>query len=444
MKTDNEFSRQLLERAMKKGAPEAEVYQRASRMLSAEARSADVDAVETARSFGYCLRIIDRGRLGFSYSTDKTEMDRVVETAVEMSKHTESDEFLSLPEPLETAAIKVYDPSIDAVTEEDAIEKAILVELAAIKEDPKIKKVRKASASFQVSDVHVMNSKGISSGYLATSCSAHVMSVAQEGENSQMGWGYQASRFLSDISFGGVGASSARRALDLLGARRLSATKSSVLLDNQVAAEFLYVFASMLSSDAVQKGKSLLNGKIGQKVTSEEMDVVDDGLMSHAIGSRSMDDEGVSVNKKYLIREGVLQGYMYNTHTANKDKVNSTGNAVRGGFQSPPSVGPVNLFADSSKDKSGPNELIQSIKRGLFVTEAMGVHTANPVSGDFSIGVSGLWIENGEMQYPVREAVLSGNMLEFFNSVDAVGDDLFFYGNIGSPSLLFGPNDISA
>jgi PmbA protein len=422
MKTDNEFSRQLLERAMKKGAPEAEVYQRASRMLLAEARSADVDAVETARSFGYCLRIIDRGRLGFSYSTDKTEMDRVVETAVEMSRHTESDEFLSLPEPLETAAIKVYDSSIDVVTEEDAIEKAILVEQAAIKEDPKIKKVRKASASFQVSDVHVMNSKGISSGYLATSCSAHVMSVAQEGENSQMGWGYQASRFLSDISFRGVGASSARRALDLLGARRLSATKSSVLLDNQVAAEFLYVFASMLSSDAVQKGKSLLNGKIGQKVTSETLDVVDDGLMSHAIGSRSMDDEGVSVNKKYLIREGVLQGYMYNTHTANKDKV----------------------IADSSKGKSGPNELIQSIKRGLFVTEAMGVHTANPVSGDFSIGVSGLWIENGEMQYPVREAVLSGNMLEFFNSVDAVGDDLFFYGNIGSPSLLFGPNDISA
>jgi PmbA protein len=438
MKTDGEFSRQLIERAVKKGAQMAEVYQRASRTLSAEAKSADVDAVEAARSFGYCLRVIDCGRLGFSYSTDKNEIDRVVETAIEMSRHTESDEFLSLPESVEPPDLRIYDPSIEAISEEDAVEKAVLVEQAALKEDSRITKVRKASASFQITDVHIMNSEGISSGYHASSCAAHVMSVAEKDENSQMGWGYQASRFLSDISFGRVGASSARRALDLLGARRISATKSSVLLDNPVA-EFLAVFASMLSSDAVQKGKSLLRGKLGQKVTSEALDVVDDGLMAHAPGSRPIDDEGVPVNKNILIKEGVLQGYMYNTHTANKDNVRSTGNAVRGGFQAPPSVGPVNLFADSSKDKTGLNDLIKRVKRGLYVTEAMGVHTANPVSGDFSIGVSGLWIENGEVEYPVREAVLSGNMIEFFNSVDAVGDDLVFYGNIGSPSLLFGP-----
>jgi PmbA protein len=444
MKTDSEFSSQLLVLAMKKGAPMAEVYQKASWMLSAEAKASEADAVETARSFGYCLRVIDRNRLGFSYSTDKNEMDRVIETAIEMSKHTEMDEFLSLPEPLEPKAPEVYDSSIEALREEDVIEKAILVEQAALEEDSRVKRVRKASASFHVSDVHVMNSKGISYGYRATSCTAHVMSVAEEGEDSQMGWGYQGSRFLSDISFEGVGTSSARRALALLGARRISATKSAVLLDNTVAAEFLSVFASMLSSEAVQKGKSLLGGRAGQKVASGILDMVDDGLMPHASGSRHIDDEGVPIEKKYLIKEGVLQGYMYNTHTAGKDNVKSTGNAVRAGLQSPPSVGPINLYADSSENKVGLKEMMSSIEHGLYVTEAMGVHTANPVSGDFSIGVSGLWIESGKAEYPVKEAVLSGNMLEFFNTIDVVGDDLNFFGSIGSPSILFGPNDISA
>jgi PmbA protein len=173
---------------------------------------------------------------------------------------------------------------------------------------------------------------------------------------------------------------------------------------------------------------------------------MDNGLLPGRLGSSPVDDEGVPCAEKLLIREGVLLSYVYNTYTARKGGVLSTGNAARAGFSALPSVGVSNLYleASSAAHVVGAARMISSVAKGLYIVDAMGVHTANPVTGDFSIGVTGLWIDKGEIKYPVREAVVSGNILDLFGRVDAVGDDLRFYGSTGAPSLLIPDVDISA
>jgi PmbA protein len=158
-------------------------------------------------------------------------------------------------------------------------------------------------------------------------------------------------------------------------------------------------------------------------------------------GSRPVDDEGVPVMRKYLIKDGALKGFMYNTYTAKKDNTSSTGNASRAGFSSTPGIGPTNIYIEA---RSVQKDLVGALGEGLFIMEAMGMHMANPISGDFSIGVSGLWVEGGKAAFPVKEAVISGNILGLFGGISAAGDDLEFYGNTGSPSLLTGPVDIGA
>jgi PmbA protein len=444
MRTDREFCARLIERVLAKGAHLAEVYQKASRLLSVEVREGEVEAVETAVSQGYGLRVIKDGRLGFSYSNSPEDMERVAQTALETAEFTERDEFLVLPGPSKPGTPEVRDPEVEDMKEDEAVKRARLIEKTARAEDSRIRKTRKASASFSSSDTLVVNSRGVDYGYCSTFLSAQITVVAQEGEESQMGWDYRGGRFLQDVDFEAVGREAARRALSMLGARRITARKAPVVLDCVVAAELLSVLASMLSSETVQKGKSLLKGRMGQPVVSSLIDIIDDGLLAHGPGTRDIDDEGVPTSEHVLIEEGVLRGYMYNTRTAKKDGVASTGNAVRAGYSSVPSVGPTNLYISSRSNRVPLGEMLGSAEAALYVLEAMGVHTANPISGEFSIGVSGLWLEGGKAAYPVKEAVVSGNLLDFFGKVRAVGEDLRFLGGIGSPSLLVGPTDISA
>jgi len=181
-------------------------------------------------------------------------------------------------------------------------------------------------------------------------------------------------------------------------------------------------------------------------VLSPKVSIIDSGLLPGKLGSRPVDDEGVSSKEKTLIKEGILQGYLYNTYTAKKDRVLSTGNAVRSGFSGLPSIGISNLIIEavSKSDVASLRELFRASDRCLYVTEAMGIHLVNPISGEFSIGVSGLWIEKGEIVFPVKEVVISGNLLSFFENIEAFGDDFRFFGNVGAPSILFSPIDISA
>ena len=164
------------------------------------------------------------------------------------------------------------------------------------------------------------------------------------------------------------------------------------------------------------------------------MTIYDDGLLEGGLGTAPADDEAVPIQRKTIISDGRLLLFLHNTYTARKDKTLSTGNGMRGGFKGVPGVGITNLYIEPGE--CSQEGIIEQAERGLFVTEVMGMHTANPISGDFSVGATGFWIENGAKAYPVREVTIAGNILELMKNVDVVGCDLRFSGRIGSPSLL--------
>lgn len=450
---DKEFLLKLLDIALKTGADKAEVYAKESKNLSIEVREQKIDTLESSITNGYCLRIIKDNRLGFSYSTNPDEINIVAEKAIESSKYAEPDEFLELPSthpspPLSkgvTGGVKIFDNDIVSLSEKDAIDRVLLIERAASHEDSRIKKVRKASGSFSVNNTYIINSGSVNAHYSSTACSAQLIAIGEEGSESQMGWDYEGSRFLKEVSFEQVGRNAAKRAVQLLGARKITSAKGFVLLDNSIVSEFLGLLSSALSAESVQKKKSMLAGKIGETVLSEKLNIIDNGLLDGRLGSKPVDDEGFPTANKTLIEKGVLKGFLYNTYTAKKDGVSSTGNAARGGFTGLPTVGPTNLYLEPTSQEftNNFNGLVKTVDKGLYVIETMGMHTANPISGEFSVGASGLWIENGEIKYPVKEAVISGNILDLFKNVAMIGDDLRFYGNIGAPSLLIERIDIS-
>ncbi|MEW5743871.1 MAG: TldD/PmbA family protein [Nitrospirota bacterium] len=444
---DTLFAERLLDSALRRGADEAEVYLKRSKSLGIDVRDQKIDTLETSVTAGFCLRVIRDRRLGFSYSTAPDDAELVVERALEASRHTEPDDALALPVRSGPAPdLRVFDEAVPALPESEAIERVMLVEKTALDTDSRIRKVRKASGHFGTSDTYILNSHGVDVRYASSGCSAQLMVIAEEDGESQMGWDYEGSRFLSGVQFELVGRRAAQNALRLLGARKTTAVRGFVLLDSSVTTEFLGIFAAALSSESVQKKKSMLAGKKGAQVISTRLTVTDSGMIEGRLGSRPFDDEGVPTTSKRLIDSGVLTGYLYNTYTARKDNVASTGNAVRGGALSLPHVGPTCLVLESSSPErvAGFDRLVRAADRGLYVLETMGMHTANPVSGEFSVGASGVWIENGELRYPVKEAVISGTVLDLFQRVAAVGDDMRFYGNIGASSLLIEDIDISA
>ena len=446
MKIDPAFAEEIISQAVKSGADQAEVFMKSYKNLTVDIKCQEVDSLTSSLSYGYGLRVIRNNRLGFAYATDTKDKEAVIKQAVESAVYSDEDSCLGLPEPSEPAQIKVYDPAVTHIKEGDAIHLTMLLEKSAFDTDSRIKKVRKASGSFTTTETVIYNSKSVKTSYLSTSCTAQIMAVAEDGQESQTGWDFSGSRFLSDVSFEKTGQTAAQRSLQLLGARTIAGSRTNVILDNSVTIDFLGIFSSSLSSEALQKGKSLLKDKLGKTIISTRINIIDSGLLSGKLGSRPVDDEGVSTREKTLVHEGILKAYLYNTYTARKGNTHSTGNASRGGFSSLPSVGITNLFIEPASGELclGRKDLFKSLGKGLYIVDAMGVHTANPVSGDFSLGVTGLWIEGGEIQFPVKEAVISGNILDFFNKVAAVGDDLIFYGNMGAPSLLISDIDISA
>lgn len=446
---DTEFAIKIMEIALKKGADGAEVYLKTSRSMGIEVKEQKIDALESSATMGYCIRVIKDSRLGFSYSTHPSEMEVAAEMALESSKYSEPDEYIELPSASSSLSVSpqpfIFDDSIASLSENNAIDCTLLIESSAIDEDPRIKKIRKASGSFSTSDTYIVNSRGINTHYRSTGCSAHIMAIAEENGESQLGWDYEGNRFLKEVSFARVGKNAARRAVQLLGARKINSVKGFVILDNSVSTEFLSILSSALSSESVQKSKSMLAGKKGMLVISNRLDIIDSGLLDGRLGSKPVDDEGVPTTHKALINNGILNGFLYNTHTARKDGVLSTGNAIRGSFTGLPTVGPTNLYIESASKEyvSDFRKLIQTVDRGIYIIETMGMHTANPISGEFSVGVSGLWIESGEIKHPVKEAVISGNILDLFSKVVMVGDNIRFYGSIGSPDLLIEEIDIS-
>jgi len=431
-------------KAMQMGGQLAEAYISNSKELNIGVREGRVETMKLAEERGLGLRVIRQGRTGFSFSTDLSPggIEEVARQALANCAKTGEDQYHNLPLPgASYPELDIYDPCIREAAVEQKIEMAKSMEEAARAYDARVKIIESSTYQDGESLVTIVNSQGMKLSYKEAYCGIYIALAAGEGDDSQTGFALDFNLKYNQLRPEEVGAEAARRAVRMLGAAPVSTRKAAVLLDPHVATGFLGLIGPALTGEAVQKGRSLFAGKVGTRVASDKITIIDDGLLSGGIASAPFDGEGVPTSRTVLVEKGTLKGYLHNTYTAAKDGVQSTGNGVRGSFKSTPEVGVTNFYIEAGKIP--PADLIKEISSGLYVTEVMGMHTANPISGDFSVGVSGLLIENGELTKPVRGMAMGGNIIKLLENIDAVGNDLKFFIGKGAPTLRIAQMTIS-
>lgn len=435
-----------LKRLLKDRAGAYEIFYSVDTGFGVEAKENAVDSLKLRSNEGVGLRTISGNRQGFGFSSvlTKDALEDLVKKTIDGSVEAAKDEFLSFPGPAERAAseegLRLFDNSFERTPEEEKIKTALDIERAARAFDPRVKRVRKASYSESIHFSRIVNSNGVDTVHRATFYSGSVTAVAEKDSESQMGWEIGMGHDRKSVEPGKIGKGAAENAVRLLGARKLKTIKCPAIIENIVACEFLESLAGSFLGDNVIKGKSMLIGKAGKKVASVKLNVYDDGFFPGGWASSSVDGEGAGRSRTPLLEAGVCRAFLYDTYWAKRAGAQSTGNSARSNFKSYPGIGISNLYIE--KGEKDAKELLKDVSKGLFITEVLGVHTINPVSGDFSLGASGFWVEGGRAEYPVRGLAVSGNLLDLFSKVDGCASDIRFIGSIGAPSLLI--NEIEA
>ncbi|HET8578734.1 MAG TPA: TldD/PmbA family protein [Methylomirabilota bacterium] len=430
----------VLSRATQKGATAADAFAVEDQSFSAEVRLGQVDTVQHAREQHLSLRVFSGHSVAAASTSDfsRESLDRLVDEAVSLSRITSPDELSGLPEASELArslpALDLSDPSGHDLSPEEKIELARRCEAAALESDPRISNSEGGSFADARVRYAYASSHGFRGAYETSSFSLSASPVAaQNGEMQRDSW-YHATRKRARLDAPEeIGRIAAARALRRLGARRVKTAEVPVIFDPETAASLLRHIAGALAGPALYRQASFLLGKLGESIAAPAVTIVDDGTIPGGLGSRPFDGEGLPIRKTILVDKGMLASYLLDTYSGRKLGLPSTHHAARDG--SGVSVSTTNLYLAPGQASS--DELIRSVKQGLYVTELIGFGV-NGVTGDYSRGAVGLWIENGELAYPVEEITVAGNLLDMFHAIEGIGNDLRFRDRTVAPTLLIG------
>ncbi|QGG46569.1 peptidase u62, modulator of DNA gyrase, putative [Heliorestis convoluta] len=430
------ITRKMVELAQRKGAEMSEAYGLDARELSIDVSRGVVETMKLAEDRGIGLRIFKNGRMGYAYTSDLDEkvLEGTVERALANAVWTGEDPYHVLPSKVDRyPQVDTFDPEIGNTSVEAKINLAKEIEAAARASDQRIAITERSSYQDAEYTVSIVNSRGVDASYRGAYCGAYAYLVAEEKGENQTGFALSYGLRFSDINPVKVGQEAAHKAVRMLGAKRIASKRMPVLLDPYVVTQFMGILTPSLTAEAVQKGKSPLAGKGNTLIASPTVTLVDDGRLEGRIASAPFDGEGVPSSRTVLIEEGILKNYLHNSYTARKEGVISTGNGTRGSFRGTPEVGTTNFYLQAGNKST--DELMQDIDYGFYVTEVMGMHTANPISGDFSIGAAGLLIEKGRLTTPIRGVAIAGNLMELLQNIDGIGNDLTFFVGKGAPTV---------
>jgi PmbA protein len=413
------------------------------RNFSVKTFDAEVENLSSAEPRGVGIRLVTGARAGFAYTTDLTEkgIDVALGLARDNARHATPDEALGLAPAWRQEVAEVeglFDDSFPSVSPEEKVSFALSLERATKVADPRIRTVEEAVYSDSDAEVAIATSTGVTASYRETSAWCYSIAIAADGDDTQVGFDFDLARGLGGLDAHSLARRAANRALGVLGATKIPSAKMPVVFDPYTAGQFLGVLASALSAEAVQKGRSLFAGRVGDKVAAEGLSLVDDGRVPAAPGSAPWDGEGVPTRRTEVIRDGVLQSFLYDLTTAKREGRDSTGNASRSGFKSAPSPAPTNLAFEAPGGSRA--DVLARAGKALLVQDFHGVHSgANPVSGDFSVGVTGRILNGGELGAPVKEVTIALPMVDILSRIVAVADDrrwLPFGGSYGGATTL--------
>lgn len=441
LSTEMDQARALLEKA---GVDQWELAGSEARTLTVAVRDGEVDKFQAAHASGLSIRVYKDGRPGFAYlmGGEGASFPKAVDQAVNSARAADVDEHFLLAAPgAHYAEVKVYDPSLAAEPTEAKLERANLLLTSAKEYDSRVTHVHPAQVGEAEVAFRLVNSLGLDLTRRSTRVSASAVAIAADGEQREMEYEGDSARFLSELDPAWVGREAARRAVESLGGKPVPDGRYPVIMENRVAGEFLELLASSLMGDNLVKGRSLLANLEGKQALSPIIKVIDDGLRPHGLATAPFDGEGTAKSAKELIAGGVVQGFLFDLAWASRAGRATTGNSVRGSLKAPPSVGMSNLYLEPGAGSL--EDLAADMGRGLIIRDVMGIHTADPVSGEFSLGASGSLVEGGRVARPVKSIAIAGQLVDMFSSVDAVGGDLRFFGSLGTPSLLISGLSVS-
>ncbi len=428
----------LVELARKAGASEAEAYAERTRDASVRVRDGEVEQLRQASSKGIGLRVISAGRLGFAYGTDlgKDGLKELAAKAVALAKGSAKDETNRLPRgaQLGSGPSGEYDAAIESIAPEWKLKAALEAEKGARAEDPRVRKFDSTGAGEFLGESAIASSRGASGVSRASYAYVYCSPVAEaDGQLQTASWS-DTRRTLARLQRPDeIGRIAARRAARMLGARKPKTQRVPVVFEPRMAAEFIAGLSAAVNGLLVHKKSSFLGAFLGKRIAPETVTLVDDATLEHGIATRPFDGEGVRSRKTAVVERGVLRSFLYDAATARKAKAQSTGSAARG-WGSLPSIGTSNFYLEAGPRK--PEEIVKEVQSGLYVTAMLG-RGADVVTGDYSRGANGIWIENGELAWPVQEVTVSGNLLEMLRGLDAVGDDLEFRSATAAPTIRF-------
>ncbi len=436
---DQELARQAVRLAIERGATDAECTLAEGQEFSAQVRMRALETLKDAGSRRVGLRVLVGKRVGSAHTSDLSSdgVRQMVESALAIAAISSEDPYAGLPDASELGSLdgdlELYSEDILGIDTPARIQAALETEEAALSWDPRITNSEGASFSAYSGQRVFANSRGFLGAYRTSSCSISTTPVARQGDAMERDFWYSSARSHSKLdSPAAVGRRAAERTVRRLGARKVSTQKVPVIFDSVTARSLISNIFEAVEGDSIYRKASILAGKIGQRVASENVTVIDDGVLPGLFGTSPFDDEGVPSRRTVVIDRGVLQSYLLNSYTARKLGMRTTGNAARG-ITGNAGVGHGNFFLE--KGHRPPEEIIRGIRQGLYVTELIG-HGVNIVTGDYSRGAAGLWIENGEFAYPVSEITIAANLQQMLMDVEAVGSDLEFRGSVASPTLL--------
>ncbi len=427
---------QAIKRLEELNTDQFEIYLERRTSTKVDSKNQEMDTFSRSEDVGLAIRTIKDRRSGFSFTTslDHDSIDRAVDTSLEVASVMPEDDnagFYSF-------GSSIY-PSVDnfdtaglgvPLSEKTSLAKAL--EAACKKADSRITAVRSAGITETRFETHLVDSHGEHIYQQSTAYTASVTCKAESKGDSQMGSDFKFSNYLDNLDIKSVAENSAKWAVELLGAKSAPTLKCPAILRNSVLADLVEFLSSSFSAEEIDKGRSMLIGKKGQLVFSPEITLINDGLLPGGAGTLPFDAEGIPSKETILIDGGFFSSALYDNYYANKNKVAPTGSSVRG-IKSQPNTGFSNLYIQ--KGKKPFESLLNGISKGILITDLMGIHTANPVTGDFSFGASGIMIEGDQLTFPIRGFAVAGNVLELFRKITDIGNDLRFFGKTGAPSV---------
>jgi len=436
----------VVRRALAQGATAADVLIREDDTFSVTVRLGEVETLKQAISRNMLLRVFNRKRMATSTTSDLTEsvVDRLVDETVSMAALTSEDESSGLPDAdlfsHDVPDLDLLDPAWEKLSPQERIELAVRAERTALKTDPRI--VNSEGGSFEYSRARTLlaNSVGFAGEYEGTGAGLSVAPVAQSDAGMQRDFWMSASRHLKRLSSPEeIGRAAAERTLRRLGARKVSTCEVPVVFDPITARSLVGHIFQAIAGDAIYRKTSFLVGALGKKVAAHDVSIADNARLHGGLGSSPFDDEGVPTQTTPIIENGILRNYLQTAYSARKLGSRPTGNGSRAGSGGV-TIGPTNFYLETGRYT--PEEIISSVDSGLYVVELIGFGV-NGVTGDYSRGAVGIWIQHGRLSYPVHEITIAGNLRHMFENIEMVGNDLTFLGSIAAPTLKIGKMVIS-